>query len=331
MFCYERKTEKELEVYPLDTISHVTPVDSIDNIYNNVLLFVINNDRRRELAVFLCVDSSAHHVADIIEKAKMDSLGRPISPTASDRFIEEDKKTVKNRVKMIEQAQTSLQEVGPYVAGQTKEKFRKSMRRNDDRQENNSYMLAEKTKKDSQLLNMCFDDIERFIYKLQQAAEYHKRLKAPGRRNRRDDGILTERSNPPPTREFVDIFQKFKLSFILLAKLRNEIYQPSATELVFHLFTPLNIIVSASMDPETNEPKIASEVVSPLLTKGAMELLEESLNAKERALWYSLGSAWTKTKDEWTGLVPPYCPNFNDWNPKLDITADSESDYVGLK
>ncbi|CAD5126064.1 DgyrCDS14232 [Dimorphilus gyrociliatus] len=327
LFCYEAGTKKELEVYPLDSISHVTPVESIDNIYNNVILFVINGEVTRELAAFQCVDRSAHEVADMIERAKMIKRDRPISPQPSERYTDEDKKIVMNRVKMIEQAQTSLQEAGPYVAGQTKEKFRKSMRRSNERHDSNASLLDEKTERDSQMLNRCFDDIERFIYKLQQAAEYHRRLKAAGRRNRRDDGILTERSRPPPSKEFIEVFQKFKLSFILLAKLRDDIFRPTAPELIAHLFTPLNIIVSASRDPETNQPEIASKVVSPLLTRQAKELLEESLTERERFLWESLGPSWTQTREEWTGYVPPYYPNFEGLSSRQDVTSEAEFDH----
>ena len=62
------------------------------------------------------------------------------------------------------------------------------------------------------------------------------------------DGMLSMRAKPPPEREFVDIFQKFKLSFNLLAKLRAHIHDPNAPELVHFLFTPLALIVDASHD-----------------------------------------------------------------------------------
>ena len=62
------------------------------------------------------------------------------------------------------------------------------------------------------------------------------------------DGMLNMRAKPPPERDFVDIFQKFKLSFNLLAKLKAHIHDPNAPELVHFLFTPLALIVDASHD-----------------------------------------------------------------------------------
>ena len=62
--------------------------------------------------------------------------------------------------------------------------------------------------------------------------------------------MLSVRAKPPPEHEFVDIFQKFKLSFNLLAKLKAHIHEPNAPELVHFLFTPLALIVDASHDSQ---------------------------------------------------------------------------------
>ena len=101
------------------------------------------------------------------------------------------------------------------------------------------------------MLNHCFDDIERFVGRLQQAADAFKELdkRRRGRSDKRErkyrhggaplsppsklrskatvifivfcflnvlDGMLTMRARPPPAKDFIDVFQKFKLSFNLL-------------------------------------------------------------------------------------------------------------------
>ena len=57
---------------------------------------------------------------------------------------------------------------------------------------------------------------------------------------------LYQKARPPPEREFVEIFKKFKLCFNLLAKLKPHIHEPNAPELVHFLFTPMSLVVEAS-------------------------------------------------------------------------------------
>lgn len=78
-------------------------------------------------------------------------------------------------------------------------------------------------------LNRCFDDIERFVARIQSAAIAQKELEAQHHRLRTaqrkrgsnaqtdpQSGILQMRAQLPAEIEFVDILQKFKLSFNLL-------------------------------------------------------------------------------------------------------------------
>ncbi|XP_031835428.1 epidermal growth factor receptor kinase substrate 8 isoform X2 [Nomia melanderi] len=204
------------------------------------------------------------------------------------------------------------------------------------REENNdevSSTSSEKYERDVTILNHCFDDIEKFIARLQHAAAASKELERR-RRNRKSkkrnlgDGMLTMRAKPPPEMEFIDIFQKFKLSFNLLAKLKAHIHDPNAPELVHFLFTPLALIVDASRD--TNyDPNLPSKVVSPLLTREAVNLLINCVTSKETELWHSLGETWTIPRDQWKGHVSPYHPIFMDgWSPEYPIPEDRDHDHL---
>lgn len=158
---------------------------------------------------------------------------------------------------------------------------------------------------DIAILNRCFDDIEKFIARLQHAAAASRELErrrrgrggggGAGRRAAAGEGMLALRTRPPPDRDFVDVLQKFKLSFNLLARLRAHIHDPNAPELVHFLFTPLALIVDAAQD--VADGRLPARVVQPLLTREALNLLANCVTSKETELWHSLGDAW---------LIPRY-------------------------
>ncbi|CAG0922259.1 unnamed protein product, partial [Notodromas monacha] len=270
---------------------------------------------------------------------------------------------------------------------------------------------SEKYERDVAVLNHCFDDIERFIARLQYTAAAQKELErrrksrkskkkdlgdgmlsmrarppperefidifqkfklsfnllaeegrdfgsghvanegsgdergielktyanVPSRKSKKKDlgdGMLSMRARPPPEREFIDIFQKFKLSFNLLAKLRMHIHDPNAPELVHFLFTPLTLIVNASRDPNyATTPNLPAHVVSPMLTRDAVDLLANCLTSKETELWNSLGDVWLVPGSHWKGQAPPYHPVFYDgWTPDyaLDLQHRERPESLGV-
>lgn len=90
--------------------------------------------------------------------------------------------------------------------------------------DDSSSVSSESFSKDVAILNCCFDDIERFIARLQHTAAATQELERR-RRSRKSkkkdigDGLLSMRAKPPPEKEFVEILQKFKLSFNMLVSL----------------------------------------------------------------------------------------------------------------
>ncbi|XP_063070460.1 epidermal growth factor receptor kinase substrate 8-like protein 1a [Engraulis encrasicolus] len=174
-----------------------------------------------------------------------------------------------------------------------------------------------------ELLNHCFDDVERFMGRLQQAAEarsvLEQRSKSKKKSSRRkskkdkDDDLLTQKATPPSEEEFVDIFQKVKYSLSLLDRLKDSISHPSSEELIHHVFTPLNLMVKT-----TGGPSLGASVSSPALTSGALALLQGTLTEEEKELWTSLGANWTSTHSELGEAGSPYTPVFLDgWQPAM--------------
>lgn len=129
------------------------------------------------------------------------------------------------------------------------------------------------------VLNHCFDDIEKFIIRLQQAVAAARELQVKRRSSKRMSGnskelvnkngepilgkngaplpsvlpltaaelaMLSARARGPSEDDYFEILSKFKLAFNLLAKLKGCIHEPNAPELVHFLFTPLAIIIEST-------------------------------------------------------------------------------------
>ncbi|KAK5850666.1 hypothetical protein PBY51_001524 [Eleginops maclovinus] len=168
------------------------------------------------------------------------------------------------------------------------------------------------------ILNHCFDDIENFMGRLQQTAEaatmlnQRKKKKKKSKKQTAEEDLLSAKARPPPEEEFVDIFQKFKYCFSLLARLKSTISNPSSEELVHHVFKPLDMMVKT-----TGGPALGASVTSPALTSSAVSLLQDTLSNGEKQLWTSLGPNWTQPRSQLRGPVAPYTPVFLDgWKPE---------------
>ncbi|XP_075261806.1 epidermal growth factor receptor kinase substrate 8-like isoform X3 [Convolutriloba macropyga] len=187
-----------------------------------------------------------------------------------------------------------------------------SQNRSDRKKEMNARMNRQ-----VDILNHCFDDIEAFAQKLKHVHDAQKELEArklKKKSKQKQDNMLEYRAKMPPQTDFIDAFQKFKLAFNLLSPLKKLISNPSAPELVHHLFPPLSRI----LDSGTAAREIAQNVYSPLLSQGAVQLLKDCLSTDEKKLWNSLGNAWNIPREKWPAehYVPGYVPAFlSGWKP----------------
>ncbi|CAL8273022.1 unnamed protein product [Lota lota] len=171
--------------------------------------------------------------------------------------------------------------------------------------------------KEVEILNHCFDDVERFMGRLQQTADAQGILNQRRKRKKRskkedqDENVLTMKACPPVEEEFVGIFRKIKYSFSLLDRLKSLITEPDSPELLHHVFVPLDLLVKT-----TGGPELGASVVSPALTSGAVSLLQKHLTQEEKGLWNALGPNWTLPCSQLGVSVPPYTPVFLDgWEP----------------
>ncbi|XP_033054693.1 epidermal growth factor receptor kinase substrate 8-like protein 3 isoform X3 [Trachypithecus francoisi] len=134
----------------------------------------------------------------------------------------------------------------------------------------------EDPERDEEVLNHVLRDIELFMGKLEKVQAKTSRKKKKFGKKSKDEGGLTQA-------QYIDCFQKIKYSF--------------------------NLLILAKC-PEAG---LAAQVISPLLTPKAINLLQSCLSPPESNLWMGLGLAWTTSRAEWTGDEPlPYQPTFSD-------------------
>jgi len=303
----DHENKEVVERFPINFVREPTAFTSNDpkEMYNNIVIYIVGHSTDEsmspnEMHIFQCVNVSAR---DVVEDLKAFKQGR--YRTAADKSPQ---MSPGGNKQAFEGSQVSPR---MHAQLESRDKFDETSSTSSDRYE-----------KDVNILNRCFDDIEKFIARLQHAAAAFRELEKR-RRSRKSkkkdlgDGMLSMRAKPPPEREFEDIFQKFKLSFNLLAKLKAHIHDPNAPELVHFLFTPLALIVDASHDSHYG-PNLPSKIQAPLLNKNAVDLLINCLTSKESELWHSLGEAWYVPREQWKGYVPPFKPVFMDgWSPAM--------------
>ncbi|EPB75794.1 Phosphotyrosine-binding domain protein [Ancylostoma ceylanicum] len=250
-----------VEQFPLELIEQPTAHVSSDprDTYNNILLFIVREDTRSkrsstptEMHIFQCNRVAATEVADDLQWY------------------------IRGQFRKVRPGRRNSGPAQVYVPPEFLQYPTDEVSMHGDN--------AELFERDVNTLNRCFDDIERFVARIQSAAFAQRELEQQAHRyrtaQRRDkrggppppdpNGILQMRAQLPIEPEFVDIFRKFKLSFNLL-------------------------------------------IVSPLLSLEARELMQNCLTSKESDVWMSLGETWRTPPEDWAGpLPPPYRPVFVD-------------------
>nr|XP_002666818.2 epidermal growth factor receptor kinase substrate 8-like protein 2 isoform X1 [Danio rerio] len=323
------ETKEELENFPLATVHHCQTLLNQTR-YPSVLLLVCqdNEQHKPDIHFFYCDEVEAEMVHADIDSALGDNArGKKMRP-----------QTLKlNQEKMKHQRESiippSEPSPGPGVKGRVAATDMKDELSMQDPESN--MKLAQRIEKDVQILNCSLDDIEIFVARLHKAAEAFAQLNQRNRSKKNKkrgpaEGMLTLRAKPPSEVEFVDCLQKLKLSFNLLAKLKKHIQNPNASELIHFLFGPLELILQSSGSPD-----LPRAVISPHLSRDAVDFLRGHLTPKEMTIFELLGDGWTRPRADWPKdqCAPLYVPKFrNGWEPPVELfrTSPWETESIGM-
>uniref|UniRef100_A0A1I8MEF4 SH3 domain-containing protein n=3 Tax=Musca domestica TaxID=7370 RepID=A0A1I8MEF4_MUSDO len=296
---------KEIENFPGSLITEPTAFISEDpmEIYNNLLLFTVPGISlgNTEMHIFQVSDVSAVHLVEDLKQLSsgkavtIDRNKTPIVVPKSDRPMHQSKDQYGLAVAAAEAANEKTAQD------------------------------QEQTNKDIQVLNHCFEDIERFVTRLQFAAEALRELEVRKyEHSSHGEGLLLNRSRPPTEKEFRDIFAKHKLAFNYVLKLKNHFQDPA--EPIHNSFVSLQAIYGVCNDVYTGSA-VAENVVDPLLRADTIAFLKSCLNEEEMKFWQSLGLNWIQAKEHFKDHKGSYHPKFYDeWSP--DWVVDEEVKYI---
>ncbi|XP_045074081.1 epidermal growth factor receptor kinase substrate 8-like protein 2 isoform X1 [Coregonus clupeaformis] len=323
-------TQEELENFPLPTIHHCQTVLNQTR-YPSVLLLVCQDkeQHRPDIHFFHCDEVEAEMVHADIDSALGDNKhGKKMRP----QTLKVNQEKIKRHRESI--IPPSSAPKGPPPGGRVAAMNMQDVeRRGSAQQDPESHeKLAQRIEKDVQILNCALDDIEIFVARLQKAAEAFSQLNQRNKSKKIKkkgpaEGMLTLRAKPPSEAEFIDSLQKLKLAFNLLAKLKKHIQNPSASELVHFLFGPLELVLQSCGSPE-----LPRSVVSPHLSRDAVDFLRGHLSPKEMTIFELLGDGWTRPRADWPQdqCAPPYFPTFrNGWEPPAELFRTSPWEAEG--
>ncbi|XP_060891471.1 epidermal growth factor receptor kinase substrate 8-like protein 2 isoform X2 [Labrus mixtus] len=311
-------TQEELENFPLPTIKMSQPVLNQTR-YPSVLLIVCqdNEQHKPDIHFFHCDEVEAEMVHADIDSAVGDNRHGKKMRLQTLKVNQEKMKRHRETILPPSSPQGPTPVARGRVAATNTHDRRASQNDSESHEK-----LAQRIEKDVQILNCALDDIELFVARLQKAAEAFSQLnhRNKSKKNKKKgpaEGMLTLRAKPPTEAEFVDSLQKLKLAFNLLAKLKKHIQNPSASELVNFLFGPLELVLQSCGSPE-----LVRSIISPHLSKDAVDFLRGHLSPKEMTIFELLGDGWTKPRAEWPRdqCAPPYYPKFrNGWEPAAEL------------
>ena len=86
------------------------------------------------------------------------------------------------------------------------------------------------------------------------------------------------------------------------ARLDGYIKDPPSRELIYFLFPPLARILDESH--ELFGVDLVRDIVSPLLTRRAIKMMNSRLGEREKGLWNALGEYWLHPRCVIGGILP---------------------------